>query len=141
MPRLRRWFPLALLPLLAACGEPPAPPAAPVPAPVAAPAKAAPVGTGEVVDGLRRFGAKRIMDIRLSMAATDAGAAREVVNRRAAGRIAARDPAAFAQAIATILSRRPDPAATMAAAEPFSWDRNARELRAHLAGLVADYSG
>ena len=72
---------------------------------------------------------------------TDAGAAREVVDRRAAGRIAARDPTAFAQAIATILSRPPDPAATMAAAEPFSWDRNARELRAHLAGLVADYKG
>ena len=73
MPRSRRWFPLALLPLLAACSEPPAPAATPRPVAVVAPAKVASVGTGEVVDGLRRFGAKRIMDIRLTMAASDAG--------------------------------------------------------------------
>lgn len=74
MPRPRRWFPFALLPLLAACGDPPPPAAAaPEPTPAAAPARMAPAGSGEVVDGLRQFGAKRIMDLRLTMAASDAG--------------------------------------------------------------------
>lgn len=72
MPRPRRWFPLALLPLLAACGDPP-PPVVAAPEAAASPARVAPAGTGEVVDGLRRFGAKRIMAIRLTMAASDAG--------------------------------------------------------------------
>jgi glycosyltransferase involved in cell wall biosynthesis len=67
----------------------------------------------------------------------DAGAAREVVTTRAAGRITGRDSASFAQAIASILSQPVDPAATKATVEAYSWDRNARELRAHLMALVS----
>ena len=67
----------------------------------------------------------------------DAGGAREVVTTPAAGRIAARDPAAFAAAIAELLADPPEPREVAAAAAPFSWERNATELRAHLAGLVA----
>ena len=66
----------------------------------------------------------------------DAGGAREVVNAPAAGLVVAREPAAFTAAIRALLHAPRDPAATAAAAAPFSWDRNARELRAHLAGLV-----
>lgn len=68
---------------------------------------------------------------------TDAGGAGEVVTSPAAGRIAAREPAAFADAIADLLGDLPSPNAVAKAAEPFSWARNARELRQHLAGLVA----
>ena len=67
----------------------------------------------------------------------DAGAAREVVTVPAAGRIVARDSSAFAQGIAAVLSQPADPAATRAVVEAFSWERNALELREHLAGLVA----
>ncbi len=66
----------------------------------------------------------------------DAGAAREVVTRPAAGRIVARDAASFAQGIAAILSQTADPAATRATVDAYSWERNASELRDHLAGLV-----
>ena len=65
-----------------------------------------------------------------------AGGAREVVTSPAAGRIVAREPAAFAQALRELLADPPASAAVVAAAAPFSWERNARELRAHLAGLV-----
>ncbi len=71
----------------------------------------------------------------------DAGAAREVVTTRAAGRIAARDSAAFAQAIASVLSQPVDPAATKATVDAYSWDRNATELRDHLTALIERYSG
>jgi glycosyltransferase involved in cell wall biosynthesis len=67
----------------------------------------------------------------------DAGGAREVVTMSAAGRIVAREAGAFAEAIGELLADPPTPAQTAAAAAPFSWERNARELRAHLAGLVA----
>ena len=68
---------------------------------------------------------------------TSAGGAGEVVTCRAAGRITARDPQAFAAAIADLLASPPAPEQVARAAEPFSWDRNTRELRAHLAGLLA----
>ncbi|KQM61383.1 MULTISPECIES: glycosyltransferase [unclassified Sphingomonas] len=67
----------------------------------------------------------------------DAGAAREVVTVPAAGRIVARESSAFAQGIAAVLSQPVDRQATQAVVEAFSWERNALELRAHLAGLVA----
>ncbi|MFD1035255.1 glycosyltransferase [Sphingomonas hankookensis] len=67
----------------------------------------------------------------------DAGAAREVVTTPAAGRIVAREAAAVAQGIAAILLQPVDPAATRATVDAFSWERNAVELREHLAGLVA----
>ena len=69
----------------------------------------------------------------------DAGGAREVVCD-AAGRIVARTPAAFAIAIAELLDQPLAPEQVAHAAAPFSWDRNARELREHLAGLVAAYA-
>lgn len=67
----------------------------------------------------------------------DAGAAREVVTGPVAGRIVAREPAAVAQGIAAVLSQPVDPGATQATVDAFSWERNARELHAHLLGLVA----
>ncbi len=66
----------------------------------------------------------------------DAGAAREVVTLPAAGRIVARDSAAFARAIAAVLSQPVDRTATRATVDAFSWERNATELRDHLRGLV-----
>ncbi len=67
----------------------------------------------------------------------DAGAARQVVTGPVAGRIVAREPAAVAQGIAAVLSQPVDPGATQATVDAFSWERNARELHAHLLGLVA----
>lgn len=66
----------------------------------------------------------------------DTGGAREVVTSPAAGRIVAREPGAFAAAIADLLANPPAQDEVAAAAAPFSWERNAVELRAHLAGLV-----
>lgn len=66
----------------------------------------------------------------------DAGAAREVVTCPTAGRIVARDAAAFALGIAAVLSQPGDPAATRATVDAYSWDRNALELRDHLTALV-----
>jgi len=70
---------------------------------------------------------------------TDAGGARETVDRAAAGRVVARTPEAFAQAIAELLMAPPEPHAVRAAAARFSWDTNTAELYAHLSGLVAEY--
>jgi teichuronic acid biosynthesis glycosyltransferase TuaC len=67
---------------------------------------------------------------------SDIGGAREVVDRPEAGRIVARDPRAIAGAVRDILARPPSPSAVRAAAERFSWEKNARELRDHLRGLV-----
>ena len=69
----------------------------------------------------------------------DAGGAREVVTGQHAGRIVAREPGAFAAAIADLLANPPAPEAVAQAAAAYSWDRNARELRAHLGGLVEGY--
>ena len=69
----------------------------------------------------------------------DAGGAREVVTGQHAGRIVAREPGAFAAAIADLLADPPAPEAVAQAAAGYSWDRNARELRAHLGGLVEGY--
>ena len=66
----------------------------------------------------------------------DAGGAREVVTTPAAGRIVAREASDFAAAIAELLDHPPAQADVAAAAAPFSWERNAVELRAHLAALV-----
>jgi glycosyltransferase involved in cell wall biosynthesis len=68
---------------------------------------------------------------------SDVGGARELVDRPAAGRIVARDPAAIAAAVADLLAFPPDPASVRAAAERFTWDANALALRDHLAGLAA----
>lgn len=68
---------------------------------------------------------------------TGAGGAGEVVTGPTAGRIVARDAAAFAAGIAAVLADAPDPAAVRASVEGFSWDTNAATLHAHLAGLLA----
>jgi teichuronic acid biosynthesis glycosyltransferase TuaC len=68
---------------------------------------------------------------------TDVGGAREVLDRPEVGRLVARDPAAIAEAIRAILTQPPPPEAVRRTAERFSWDRNARELRDHLARLAA----
>jgi teichuronic acid biosynthesis glycosyltransferase TuaC len=67
---------------------------------------------------------------------TDVGGAREVLDRPEVGRLVARDPAAIAEAIRAILAEPPPPDAIRRTAERFSWDRNARELRDHLARLA-----
>ena len=67
---------------------------------------------------------------------TEAGGARETVDRPAAGRVVARTPEAFADAIAELLLTPPEQDAVRAAAARFSWERNTAELYEHLAGLV-----
>lgn len=68
----------------------------------------------------------------------DAGGAREVVTSPAAGRIVARKPAAFAEAIAALLANPPRPDAVQATAARFSWESNRDALYAHLQRLVAE---
>lgn len=67
----------------------------------------------------------------------DAGGAREVVTSPDAGRIVARNPVAFAEALAALLADPPHADAVKATAERFSWDANRDALYAHLQGLVA----
>lgn len=67
---------------------------------------------------------------------TDVGGAREAIDRPEAGRLAARNPAALAAALAGILADPPLQEAVRRCAERFSWERNAAELEAHLAALV-----
>lgn len=67
---------------------------------------------------------------------SDVGGAREVVDRPEAGWLVARDPDAVAAAVNALLADPPAQAAVRAAAERFSWERNAAELFEHLAGLV-----
>ncbi|TKD51297.1 glycosyltransferase [Sphingomonas baiyangensis] len=68
---------------------------------------------------------------------TDAGGAAEVIDRPEAGRIVARDAAAFARGIGEMLALAPDRARVREAAARFTWERNAEALHAHLAALVA----
>ncbi|WP_353229323.1 glycosyltransferase [Novosphingobium sp.] len=58
----------------------------------------------------------------------DIGGARELVDRAAAGRIAPREPAAIAQAIAEVLAARMPQDQVAASAAHFSWDANAAAL-------------
>jgi teichuronic acid biosynthesis glycosyltransferase TuaC len=70
---------------------------------------------------------------------TDVGGAREVVKNRAAGRLAARNPAAIAKAAADILAAPPAAHDVAAQVAGFSWESNAAALAAHyrrLAGQV-----
>ena len=68
---------------------------------------------------------------------SDAGGAREVIDRPAAGRIVARSPSAIADAVREILAAPPTQAAVRASAERFSWARNASELADHLSAVSA----
>jgi glycosyltransferase involved in cell wall biosynthesis len=63
---------------------------------------------------------------------SDAGGAREVVDRPEAGRIVARSPDAIAAAVQALLDSPPDSMAVRRSAERFSWDRNGAELARHL---------
>ncbi|USI73788.1 glycosyltransferase [Sphingomonas morindae] len=72
---------------------------------------------------------------------SEAGGARELLDRPEAGRIVARTPEAIAAAVAALLADPPAPETVRAAAERFTWPRNAARLRAHLAGLVAARGG
>jgi glycosyltransferase involved in cell wall biosynthesis len=71
---------------------------------------------------------------------SDVGGARELLRDERAGRIVAREPEAIAAAVRQLLASPPDPASVRAAAEPFTWERNAAALRGHLAGLVGSPS-
>ncbi len=66
----------------------------------------------------------------------DAGGARDVIDRPEAGRIVARDASALAAAVRDMLADPPPPEMVRQAAARFSWERNASELHAHLAGLI-----
>lgn len=66
----------------------------------------------------------------------DIGGARQVVRGPAAGRIAARTPETFAEALAALLADPPAPATVRAFAEPFTWAANSAKLHANLQRLV-----
>lgn len=68
----------------------------------------------------------------------DVGGAREAVDRPEAGRIVALEPTALAAAAREILSKPPPQEAARSAALKFSWEANARTLRAHLAKCALD---
>ncbi|GAA0328750.1 glycosyltransferase family 4 protein [Sphingomonas oligophenolica] len=70
---------------------------------------------------------------------TDAGGAREVVTEPAFGRIAARDPQAFATAISALLDHPPAQADVRRGAERFTWEANSAALVDHLTSLVAHF--
>jgi teichuronic acid biosynthesis glycosyltransferase TuaC len=64
---------------------------------------------------------------------SDAGGAAELVTSPAAGRIVGRTPAAIADAVRAILANPPEPSSVAASLDGrFDWDRNGRELAAHL---------
>lgn len=64
--------------------------------------------------------------------AGDIPGAREAIDRPAAGRLASLDADALAEVVRAILADPPPQEHVRAAAERFSWERNASELRAHL---------
>ncbi len=70
---------------------------------------------------------------------TDAGGAREVVTEPVFGRIAARDPHAFAAAISALLDEPPAQADVRRGAERFTWEANSAALFDHLTGLVRHF--
>lgn len=73
--------------------------------------------------------------------APDVGGAAEVIDRAAAGRLAARTPEAFAAAIAALLADPPRQVAVRAAAERFGWDTHVDQLAGHLSRLAHPVRG
>ncbi len=67
----------------------------------------------------------------------DVGGAREVVCESSAGRLAARNPAAIAGALADLLAHPPTQAAVAANAARFSWEANAAQIAAHYQRIAA----
>jgi len=70
---------------------------------------------------------------------TTAGGAAEVVTGPDFGRIVARDPQRFADAIRALLDDPPVQADVRRGAERFTWDANSAALFDHLAGLAAHF--
>jgi teichuronic acid biosynthesis glycosyltransferase TuaC len=68
----------------------------------------------------------------------DVGGAREVIDRPAAGHLAARDPGSVAAAIHQILQNPPTQAEARAVAERFTWAANTAALYEHLRGITAN---
>ena len=68
---------------------------------------------------------------------SDAGGAREVIDRAEAGRIAQRNPEAIAAALRSLIDSPPDTAAVRRSAERFSWPKNGAELADHLREIAA----
>ena len=69
---------------------------------------------------------------------SEAGGAAELVTSPVAGRIVARSPKAIADAVQAILANPPSPADVAASlGDRFDWDRNGRELAAHLRRCAA----
>ncbi|UZK65942.1 glycosyltransferase [Sphingomonas sp. M1-B02] len=71
----------------------------------------------------------------------DVGGARQVVRSDVAGRIVARTPQAFAEALRTLIDAAPPPAQVRATVEPFTWAANSARLRAYFLGLVDRRAG
>ena len=67
---------------------------------------------------------------------SDVGGAREVIDRPAAGRLAALDAGAIAAAVNDLLANPPAVTETCAAVDGFTWEANAAALHAHLRGVV-----
>lgn len=67
---------------------------------------------------------------------TDVGGAREAIERPEAGRLVPREPAAVAAAVNELLDTPTAAGQVRQAAERFSWQRNAAELRDHLIGAL-----
>jgi glycosyltransferase involved in cell wall biosynthesis len=63
---------------------------------------------------------------------SEAGGARELIDRPEAGRIVAREPGAIREAIAALLATPPDPATVRTTAQRFTWAANGDALVAHL---------
>ena len=66
----------------------------------------------------------------------DVGGARELVDRPAAGRIVARDPAAIGDAIRELLADPPSAQDVRATVARFTWDANRDRLYDHLEKIV-----
>lgn len=67
---------------------------------------------------------------------TEAGGARELVTGPMAGRVVAREPDVFRDAIGALLADPPAPADVRRFAEPYTWAANTAGLYEHLSGLV-----
>jgi len=67
---------------------------------------------------------------------SDVGGARELLDRPEAGRIVHFHAGDIAAAVRDLVDDPPDPAAVRATVERFSWERNAQELRDHLAAIA-----
>jgi glycosyltransferase involved in cell wall biosynthesis len=67
---------------------------------------------------------------------SDAGGAREIVDRPEAGRVVARDLRAIAAAVREILANPPAQAEVRKSAERFSWEKNRQEQFDYLSGLA-----